>query len=251
MIGEARMEFAPRPGGGGVMTKRRDRTGSDGAEASEGSPAEYRLLEYDIVDEPMEEAEGQIPEELGKEAEELHEALFDDPASVVGRLEELVRRYPESAGLGNWLTVAYQGARMDAKADALIEAEYRKRPGYLFARVNYARLLIRRGELDQVPGVFEGGFDLKLMYPERTRFHVSELAALGSVAGEYFCLTGQEEVALRYLDLLEEVVPDHPGTEHLEMLLLPWVIAQTAEALRGKRRRKPGGAKGGRRRKRK
>lgn len=222
------------------MARRDGKSGSEGA----GPPEEIQLLEYDIVDEPMEEAEGRIPDELGEEAAELHAALFDDPASVVGRLEELVRKYPDSAGLANWLTVAYQASRMTAKADALIEAEYRKRPTYLFARVNYARLLIRRNELGQVPDVFKGGFDLKLMYPDRTQFHVSELAALATVAGEYFCLKGEYEVALRYLGLLEEVVPDHPGTEHLELLLLPWMMAQASEAMRGRRRRKAGVAKG-------
>lgn len=223
------------------MARHSGKKGLEGA----GLPEGCQLVEYDIVDEPMEEAEGRIPEELGDEAAELHGKLFDDPASVVGRLEELVRRYPESAGLANWLTVAYQASRMSAKADALIEAEYCKRPAYLFARVNYARLLIRRNELDPVPGVFEGGFDLKLMYPERTRFHISELTALATVVGEYFCRKGEHEVALRYLGMLEEVAPDHPGTEHLELLLLPWMMAQASEAMRGRgRRRKARGAEG-------
>ena len=48
-------------------------------------------------------------------------------------------------------------------------------PDYLFGRLAYARDCLERGDLDKVSEIFEGKFDLKLLYPDRERFHVSEV----------------------------------------------------------------------------
>jgi tetratricopeptide (TPR) repeat protein len=195
-------------------------------------PEGYQSLEYEIVDEPLEDAYSRVPEALGDEAAELHQKLYGDPRSIVARLEELNRIYPDSAVLANWLTVAYQLNDRDDEANALIVAQFQKWPDYLFARINYARMLLLHGDLDRVLDLFQGIFSLKLLYPHRSRFHLSEFVAFSTIAGEYFHARGDHEQALTYLELLLEIAPDHTCTQHLENLLMPAAFAHAMSLMK-------------------
>ncbi|MBN1935009.1 MAG: hypothetical protein JW934_10110 [Anaerolineae bacterium] len=63
---------------------------------------------------------------------------------------------------------------------------YRRNPDYLFARLNYAELFLRRGDYERVAEILEHKFDLKLLYPRRNRFHVSEVSNFIGLVGLYW-----------------------------------------------------------------
>lgn len=64
-------------------------------------------------------------------------------------------------------------------------------------------------------------FDLKMLYPDRNTFHVSEVVTFYSTTGRYYLATGNTDSALVCLNLLENVAPDHHQTLMLRFALAP------------------------------
>ncbi len=195
------------------------------------------LLEYEITEGPLEETRVGLTPEIEAQYEELHELTTTRPAEAVLRLEPLVDRYPQIPVLKNWLMVAYQQTGCEQESEAVGERLWREHPEYLFARINQAQVHLRRGELEKVPEVFGEELDLKLMYPHRNVFHISEVVALYNVLAEWCYRKGQPETAMIYLDHLEEVAPDHPVTARLELLRMPQILAEAMKQLGSRRRR--------------
>ena len=197
------------------------------------------LLEYEIVDGPLEETRVGLTPEVEAEYSDLQERVMTEPAKAVPRLEELVGKYPSIPVLKNWLMAAYQTAGRTADSEAMGERLWREHPDYLFARITRAQHHLSRDELDQVPEVL-GKLDLKLMYPHRDVFHVSEVLALWSLLAEWCFRRGEDEQALFYLDQMVEIAPDHPVTGATELRLAPLVLAEAVKRLMSRPRAKPG-----------
>ena len=182
---------------------------------------EQVVVAYEIVDGLLDEPHvPPVPAELQGEFERLHERVTTRPASAVGRLEELVGRYPQLPALANWLTVAYAAAGRQADADAVADRLVRDHPGYLFGRLALADRHLRAGALDRVLEPLGGVADLKMIYPDRTRFHVSEAVGLWMLLGEWTLRKGDLAAAERYLRLMVDFAPDHPATTQLGLRLL-------------------------------
>ena len=170
--------------------------------------------------------------------EALHALLHDAPAAAIPQLEVLVERFPGSRMLMNWLASAYSHVGDDEKAEHIIRLNFELHPDYLFARLAYAQRCLRRGDLDRVREVFEDKFDLKLMYPHRDVFHVSEFVAFCSVAVEYFMRTGETEAAHALFGALDDMCPDHPVTNQLRRVLEGSLLLRFAKMVQ----RRMGGA---------
>ena len=99
------------------------------------------------------------------------------------------------------------------------EKAYQDSPDYLFARIQYAQLCLLAGKPEAVPGIFDHHFDLKLLYPHRTQYHVSEFAAYAAVVGEYYLLAGDRSAAANMLNTLIHVAPEHELTSRLQSLM--------------------------------
>ena len=196
------------------------------------------LLEYEIVDGPLEETRVGLTPEVEEQYSELHELTMEDPARAIPRLEALVAKYPSIPVLKNWLSFAYTKTGRPADAEAVEERLWREHPDYLFARLARARHHLARGELDQVPEVL-GKLDLKLMYPHRDVFHVSEAVGLWSLLAQWCFRRGDDRSALLYLDQLIETAPDHPLTKRTELLLMPVVMKEAMARIMSKPRAKP------------
>lgn len=194
-------------------------------------------MEYEITEEPLEETQVRLTPEVESQYAELHELTVTNPAEAVPRLEHLIEKYPQIPVLKNWLSVAYQQTGREAESDAMGERLWREHPDYLFARISRAQVHLRRGELEKVSEVFGGKFDLKLMYPHRNVFHISEVVALYNVLGEWWCRKGEPDKAMIYLDSLQELAPDHPVTERLELLLMPQILEQAIKQMAARQRR--------------
>ncbi len=106
-----------------------------------------------------------------------------------------------------------------------------------------AQRYLDEGHPEKVREAPGGELDLKMMYPERTQFHVTEAAALWGMLGEYRLAENDVDGAQIYLDLLSKLAPDHPITSKLSMLMLPHVLKRGLLKLGGMGR---GGPKRGR-----
>ncbi len=174
------------------------------------------LLEYEITYEPIEDAEqNRLPADVQEQIQELHSLIRTKPREAIPELVGLIERYPNIKIFYNFLAVAYSGIGQQEKSKEVILENLRRHPDYLFARLNYAEICLNEGRLEEVAKILEHKFDLKLLYPQRNRFHVSELVSFGMIVGSYFAAKGEFEIAERYFNILKQVDPEHPMTAGL------------------------------------
>jgi hypothetical protein len=179
----------------------------------------HQRLSYEITDEPMFDNNNyrNLPESIQDELDNIHAQLTPAKLSAknsttISRLEELVKQYPDVPVISNYLAAAYSTIN-SPKFDTCVQENYQKHPDYLFARIHYADQCLERDELDKIKEIFKEGFDLKLLYPQRTRFHLSEFIGFGTFLCRYFMETGEQERAEMILHALEEIAPDHPAVK--------------------------------------
>jgi tetratricopeptide (TPR) repeat protein len=202
------------------VAKRRKRTKRSVQHGTQ--PPDVYLSEYEITAEPIEEGfYKRLPAAVKDSVERLHEQAQTRPQTAIPELLQLIEQYPKVPMLYNYLSVAYSRAGERAKAEATILANYQQNPEYLFARVNYAELYLMRGQYEKVAEIFDHKFDLKLLYPKRERFHVTEFTGFMGVVGVYFLATGQRELAEQVYGVLMQVAPDHQLTRRLGRKLHP------------------------------
>jgi hypothetical protein len=68
-------------------------------------------------------------------------------------------------------------------------------------------------ELEKIPEIFKEGYELKLLYPHRNRFHISEFIAFNAIMCRYYDTIGKRQAAELMLKSLEKIAPQHPATE--------------------------------------
>lgn len=173
-----------------------------------------QILDYEITNEPLIDRGFQslpigVQKELNDVFEKVQNPYYREKAAMVARLEELVVQYPRVPQISNYLAASYQMTR-NKKAKPRVEENYKQHPDYLFSRIDYARLCLEQRDLAKVKEIFKEGFDLKLLYPQRRCFHITEFVAFNFIICIYHRLSGDWESAKLIAQVLEEVAPDHP-----------------------------------------
>ena len=172
------------------------------------------MLEYKITDEPIDIWD--VPEEIAAEVEDIYNQTQTDPENVIPRLQELLDIYPNVPQLYNYLSVAYSQLGKKEETEKIVKKNYKINPTYLFAKLNYAEICMQKDNLDRVPEILEGKFDIKALYPHRDTFHITEVVGFWGVAGRYFAAIGETDTAKLFYNNLKELVPDHPYTKQLK-----------------------------------
>jgi len=177
--------------------------------------APHFVSNYTITDETM--IPPSTPPELEGELERLHDlACSSFPFYAIWALKKVLRQYPDVPVLLNYLSVAYNRCWMRKKATTCIRRNYEMNPEYIFARINFATLLIDNGELEEVPDVFDYKFEIGQLYPKRNVFHISEVIAFNGVVGLYFAQIGEIIHAKVLLDILLQLQSDSPYVRLLQ-----------------------------------
>jgi len=217
---------------------------------NDAADGDVLLLSYEIIDGPLhlpDEADPSFWRALGEhDREVIHGQVANDPLRAVERLEPLLEKFPSAPMLLNWLSAAYTNLGLEHKSEEIVRLNYERNPNYLFARANYAQVCLARGDLDRVKEVFDNKFDLKLMYPRRNVFHVTEFAAFAAVAIEYFARTGEWDAAKRLYEVVAQVAPDHPATGQARALLVRSVVNRALDRVRRQLTRRGAAAPAGR-----
>ncbi|WP_331129027.1 hypothetical protein [Longimicrobium sp.] len=150
----------------------------------------------------------------------LHALLHDDPRAAVTELRAWIEREPLPMFF-NWLSGAYSALGDVPSVEDTVRENYRRNPQYLFARVNYAELCLRDGDLDGALEALGGGLDIRALLGGRKRVHVSELTAYFYAVGLYHIKAGDPAAAEHVYGILKNVAPDEPPTEELRRRLHP------------------------------
>ncbi len=174
------------------------------------------LVMYNITTEPVRDRQyKKLPRRVRDMIEQFHDQVQNQPRKAIPGLLEWIEKYPHVPQFYNYLYVAYAATGQRAKMKAAALDNYRRNPDYLFARLNYAEVLLGRRDYDRVAEVFESKFDLKLLYPKRDTFHITEVVGFMLVVGQYFIGIGQCDVAIKYYEVLEQIAPGSRQTRQL------------------------------------
>lgn len=180
------------------------------------------MTEYEITTSPIQDRRyKRLPRRVKDAIERLHDEAQRRPRETIPELLEWIEKYPRVPMLYNYLSVAYSLAGQREKSEAVVQENYRRNPEYLFARLNYAEICLAKGEYEKIGEIFEHKYDLKLLYPRRKRFHISEVANFMGLIGVYFYETGEREAAEKYYEILEQIAPDYPMAKRLRRKLFP------------------------------
>jgi tetratricopeptide (TPR) repeat protein len=151
--------------------------------------------------------------------EELYEKIQESPEKHLEKLKSFYQEHPLPE-VANLLAYAYLRVRKKREAEALIEQTCRDHPDYLIARINYADQLLRLGKKELVPQIFNGCFDLNLLYPDREQFHFAEFRGFMTLMGFYHLEIGEREKAEEFYQFAFQVDPLHPSVAVLERKLI-------------------------------
>jgi tetratricopeptide (TPR) repeat protein len=159
-----------------------------------------------------------------KQLEELHVKVQEEPQKHLNALVQFCQRHPAVPEAANLLAFAYLKLKKRKEAEELIEKTYLNHPHYLIARINYADQALRLKKPERIPSIFNGCFDLNLLYPEKTSFYYAEFRGFMTVMGFYHLEIGEKEKAEEYYQMAFQVDPLHPSVAALEKALTksPW-----------------------------
>lgn len=203
--------------------------------ARESKPV--RMLSYEITDEPIPEPGFErLPEQVKDKLETLHnEVLLQKPKEALAVLKPLIEQYPDVPQLYNYLHAAYRQLDDRTNARRVLQETLERFPDYLFGRIAYANDCLQRDETEKVPEIFEDKYDLKLLYPERKRFHTSEVLGFCAAMAWYFHCRGEPGRAETYYELMRQLDPEHRNTRFIEQLLYPSRLGTLLRRLATKR----------------
>lgn len=185
-----------------------------------GTSTRRRAEGIEIVYGKLHRYDWQTPE-MEAVIERLHHLASESPREAIPELVEMVERHPEVHVFHNYLATAYAAVGDTKRSDEVIEENFRRNPGYLFARLNYAERLLRERRLDECREVLGEDLDLEALYPHRRRFHVSEVTGFTYAVGLYHLQSGDRDAAKSSLDLLRLLDPEAQTTKALDRHLHP------------------------------
>jgi hypothetical protein len=179
-----------------------------------------KLSSYTITTEPTtDKYSSRITADIKKKISELHGMTLEKPDQAIPLLVELVEKHPEIVQFRNYLASAYGAMGDEKNAKKVVLELYQDEPDYLFGKINYADYCLQDGDLEGFNGIFDGKYDLQLLYPDRDEFHISEAMSFFRLMCSYFLQKGDDERAKTYVNMMEDINPDHPETKVMQEAL--------------------------------
>jgi len=180
-------------------------------------PVTVHVTEFDITDEPMPDpAERRLPREARDRLQTLDDRVHvGGPGRHLEEIQTMLAEYPQIARLHNYLCNAYEHLGRVTEAKQVARETLERFPRYVFAASNYVLYCLWDDEVEQAERVLDGRYTICHFAPGRRRFHVSEFACYEATVGMYYCHVGQYASALRSVEPLLDVAPEHPLVRRL------------------------------------
>jgi hypothetical protein len=138
----------------------------------------------DITYDSVEVEEGISQFEKGK-MKEMFDLGEENPEEAVVMLAELTQRFPRNKVFANYMNVCLMKCDRVDEANAMTEKTYRDFPGYIYAHVNYAILLLQSERAAEAKDVMHGPSSLSDFVFGR-RIHYMEALSFFFVWGLYY-----------------------------------------------------------------
>ena len=122
--------------------------------------------------------------------------------SAIKELNDLMKKHPHVPQFKNYLSTLYEAQGNHFMAQEVTRRCLVLHPNYLFGRLNVANIAIHNKEFEKVPALLGENMELQSLYPERTEFHIGEVASFYQTAIYYFVGIKNQEQAQVRLDIL-------------------------------------------------
>jgi len=179
---------------------------------------------YTISYEPMTD---NMSSELVESMEKAQAIALKGKDQGLKQLRKLSKKHPGHPQFGNYLTVWYSVRGNVKKAREVNRQILQKHPDYLFAKVNLAHEYLDRDQPEKVVELLGDAIEIKQIYPEKEKFHITEIASLLKLAIAYFIKTKDLQEAKTRLDMLDEL--DWVDREEIEEYEITLMQAKMAE----------------------
>lgn len=173
----------------------------------------------------------EMPDELKYELEKVYEEIQNPKRNTILKLQKLIKKYPRNPQLKNYLATAYKEMGNHDMAMKTNDLLLRTNPNYFFGLVNKAYHYEENEEYGKMEELMGKGFDLKLLYPEREVFHISEFMIMQSLAVSFYTGTEDFEQAELRLNLMKEVERDSDYVLRSENVLLSGRLNNTLKKM--------------------
>jgi tetratricopeptide (TPR) repeat protein len=177
-----------------------------------GEWRDISLIAYEFHDESPYNHSRKVNDWLANALTLLKKYNAEDAKQAEALLKKALEVEPEAADLLNNLAVSYQlQDRMD-EARELLEQIRSQYPDYVLAPVSLAQLHLQEGKIEEAETL------LKPMLT-RKRFHFDDFAAFSNVYLQLLMAQKNKEAAKAWLQLWQQVTPDHPLIKTWKMRL--------------------------------
>ncbi len=188
---------------------------------------EVAVVDYEITDAPIEQRWfKRLPRPIQQRLHEFHDLAVKEPSRVIEEAQQLLVTYPDVPMLYNVLEIAYKTVDDRQKRQNTVTTCRSKFPEYLFGKIAQAQIYLDHNEPEKIPELFEGHLELRLLYPQRTRFHISEFLGFTGLMALYYRQIGDRVLAKQYYRLLRTVAPRHAVVRQIRRAL--WVQGNRA-----------------------
>ncbi|MCX6990071.1 MAG: DUF1186 domain-containing protein [Chlamydiae bacterium] len=200
---------------------------------SQEIPSNIIFEESVISYSPLEESEEMkaLPEEVKESMLALYHLLEEKPEEVIKKTPEYISKHPNIPTLYNFLYGAYGKSGHPREATKIMKETVQLFPNYLFARVEYARYMLRRGEPDKAHAALENARTLSQLYPERKIFHASEWNVFAYAMSLYWIQKGDINQAKIYLGIIQKITPNSYQVTDLQKKMKRNLYLQSMEKM--------------------
>ena len=184
----------------------------------------FIMTSYDISYEPIyTKYHKQMPEELKNKYEDYILSLKKRDTSILNELETISKKYNNPV-VNNLLYNCLIIANRHHDAIKIAEHNFNTFPDYLFGRLNYASTFILKDDYKSIPRIFNYKFDLKLIEPNRNKFHISEVLSFHKIMHSYHLGINEYENAKKHYDIICQL--DIEGKVKKELSTTNFIIKQ-------------------------
>ncbi|HLF89508.1 MAG TPA: tetratricopeptide repeat protein [Anaerolineales bacterium] len=172
---------------------------------------EMFLLAFEITDEPTQTHSPQVERLLRRVIKLLHNGEAEEAENLILKALELE---PDSPDLKNNLAVAYEYQKREKESFALLKEIFENYPDYLFGQINMAKIYVKEKKFDQAREILD-----KIMLLDT--MHILEFGSMCQAQIEFHLAQKERKAAKSWLDMWENVDPEHPGIESARLRLEP------------------------------
>lgn len=146
---------------------------------------------------------------LGAQLRDHPETITSESCEFFQQLNTLRTKYPAYPVILHYISAGYKHLGKTAEFKKLTAEMYKKFPDYIFARTAQAMIyLIDDGYPEKAFEIFKGACSVKELYPHRTVFHCSEVAAFEYFMARYFYSTGDMTRAKSHLKVMQTILKE-------------------------------------------